>query len=61
MRLILLVLVIVLGIDAYAYSGAFTQAAVQSISTGVQRLASKIDANANSERPTPPRPVPNRG
>jgi hypothetical protein len=61
MRLVLLVLVIILGIDAYAYGGAYTRATVATISSGVQTLASKIDTNTNSERPTPPRPVPNRG
>jgi outer membrane murein-binding lipoprotein Lpp len=60
MRLILLVLVVVLGIDAYAFSGAYTQAAVHEVATGVQRLTSKIDPNSNPERPTPP-PAADRG
>jgi hypothetical protein len=55
--LILLVLIALLAIDAYAYSGAFTQAAVHEVTAQVQKLASRIDA----ERPTPPRPIPDRG
>jgi hypothetical protein len=60
MRLILLILVVLLGIDAYAFSGAYTQYAVHEVSTGVQRLASRIDAKTDSERPAPPRPTPDR-
>lgn len=58
MRLILLVMVAVLGVDAYFYSGAYTQSTVATISRGVQKLASNIDVP--SERPTPPRPIPDR-
>jgi len=60
MRLLLLVLVVILAIDAYSFSGAYTQAAVHEISSGVQRLAAKIDENAPPERPVPPRPIPER-
>ena len=60
MRLLLLALVILLGIDAYAFSGAYTQYAVREVSTGVQRLAAKIDGRTDTEEPTPPRPTPNR-
>jgi hypothetical protein len=60
MRLVLLVMVVALGIDAYAYSGAFTQATVNVVSSQVRNLASRIDANTPSERPTPPRPIPDR-
>ena len=59
MRLILLILVVVLAIDAYVYSGAFTQAAVHEVTTQVQKLASRVDTN-NADRPTPPRPAPDR-
>jgi hypothetical protein len=59
MRLILLVLLIALAIDAYAFSGAYTQATVHEITARVQKLASNIEVP--SERPTPPRPVPDRG
>ena len=61
MRLVLLVIVAVLVVDAYAYSGHYTQATVHEISKGVQRLASNISTNSESERPRPPRPVPDRG
>jgi hypothetical protein len=60
MRLILLVLVILLGIDAYAFSGAYTQYAVHEVSNGVQRLASRIDTKTDSEQPRPQRPIPDR-
>jgi hypothetical protein len=61
MRLILLVLVVLLGIDAYAFSGAYTQYVVREVSTGMQRLAARIDPNPDSERPAPPRPSADRG
>ena len=54
MRLILLVMVVALGFDAYAYSGAYTQATVREVSRGVQRLAGSIATE--TERTTPPRP-----
>jgi hypothetical protein len=60
MRLILLIFVVLLGIDAYAFSGAYTQYAIREVSTGMQRLASRIDANTDFERPTPPRSTPER-
>ncbi|MPZ56333.1 MAG: hypothetical protein GEU91_07480 [Rhizobiales bacterium] len=59
MRLILLMMVVALGVDAYAYSGAYTQAAVKEISTRVEALAS--DFAADSKQPVPPRPIPDRG
>jgi hypothetical protein len=58
MRLLLLAMVIVLGVDAYAYSGAYTQATVNEVSRGVHRLTANI--SKDSEQPTPPRPVPER-
>jgi hypothetical protein len=58
MRLLLLVMVVALGVDAYAYSGAYTQATVNEVSRGVHRLTSNI--STDSEQPTPPRPVPER-
>lgn len=61
MRLILLICVVVLGVDAYAYSGHFTQTAVNTITTQVQQLASRMDTKSNSEQPAPPHPVPDRG
>lgn len=56
MRLVLLVMVVALGVDAYAYSGAYTQATVREVSRGVQRLAGNMAAEP--ERPTPPRQTP---
>jgi hypothetical protein len=56
MRLFLLVVIAVLAVDAYFYSGAYTQTAVHEVSSRVQSLASNVDTK--SERPTPPRPVP---
>jgi hypothetical protein len=61
MRLVLLICAIALGIDAYAYSGRYTQAAVNEITTQVQQLASRIDTKSNPEQPAPPRTGPDRG
>ena len=61
MRLVPAILVVAIGVDAYAYSGHYTQATVHEISQGVQRLASNISSNSSdTERPVPPRPVPDR-
>jgi hypothetical protein len=58
MRLLLLVMVVALGVDAYAYSGAYTQATVNEVSRGFHRLTSNI--SKESKQPTPLQPVPKR-
>jgi hypothetical protein len=58
MRLLLLVMVVALGVDAYAYSGAYTQATVNEVSRGVHRLTSNI--SKKSEPPAPQRATPER-
>ena len=59
MRLFLLVVIVALGVDAYVFSGAYTQTAVHEVTARVQALASNIDTK--SEQPVPPRPIPDRG
>jgi hypothetical protein len=58
-RLFLLIIIVALGLDAYFYSGAYTQTAVHAVSVQVRSLASNIDSK--SERPTPSQPAPHRG
>jgi hypothetical protein len=60
MRLILLVLAVAFGIDAYAYSGAYTQATVAEISSKVHQITSDMNTDTNSARPMPPRPLPDK-
>ena len=56
MRLVLLVIAVALGIDAYAYSGFYTQATVSEVSHTAQRLVGNI--RTESEPSIPPRPIP---
>ena len=58
MRLVLLVIAVALGIDAYAYSGFYTQATVSEVSHTAQRLVGNI--RTESEPSIPPRPIPDR-
>jgi hypothetical protein len=58
MRVVLLVIAVALGIDAYAYSGFYTQATVREASHTIQRLVG--DIRTESEPPAPPRPIPDR-
>jgi hypothetical protein len=59
MRRVLLVGLIAFAVDAYVFSGAYTQATVREITAQVQKLASNSDVP--SEQPTPPRPIPDQG
>ena len=56
MRLVLVVIAVALGIDAYAYSGFYTQATVREASHTIQRLVGDI----RTESEPPPRPIPDR-
>jgi hypothetical protein len=58
MRLVLLVIAVALGLDAYAYGGFYTQATVREVSHTIQRLVGNIGSEA--EPPAPPQPIPNR-
>ena len=49
MRIILLLLALALGADAYFFSGTYTKAAVNGISTQVQDLTSNASTNSKNE------------